>query len=632
MTSSNPQPRPLFSPRQVRLEASTACQLRCPSCPTASGATGRSLGSGFLKLADFQAFARDNPNVAHIELSNWGEVFLNKELVSIFQHAYRHNVCLYIANGANLNHISHETIEALVRYRVRKITCSIDGASQETYARYRVRGGFDRVIDNIKAINKAKARRRSKYPQLVWQFVVFGHNEHEIARAREMANSLGMGFVLKLSWEDLYGLPNPSPVIDHNLVGKETGLGVASRREYLARYGQDYVERGCCRSLWTAPQINYDGRVLGCPINYWADFSNAFAEGLDRVMNGQAMHQARAMLMGKIEPVEGLPCTACKVYHAMRRDQAWITDEDVRPERRSRRRYIMLEKILGEVGAHWLVTARNRIRAACRSLGDAASHRKLDLRSVVDSLMSSGSGPLIPNQGYSLSLPLALDSAEQWQPHPLFDGHTSGIDEFLCHVSALAPGHCPHPPHGHRHDEILIMLHGEAELHLPHHNGPDGGNRMILKAGEFVYYPSQFPHTLTTTSAVPANYLMFKWATRMDTPPAGRLPFGKYSFAGSLALDAGKTGFTAHNVYEGPGTWLKRMHCHTSVLAPGARYAPHRDSHAVAIVILAGEVETLGQRFRPHSVIFHPAGSRHGMSNPGVLPARYIVFEFQFRQ
>jgi MoaA/NifB/PqqE/SkfB family radical SAM enzyme len=75
---------------------------------------------------------------------------------------------------------------------VKIVTCSIDGASPETYGIYRVRGDFDAVINNIERINVHKRAHASDLPHLVWQFVVFGHNEHEIPIAREMAERLGM--------------------------------------------------------------------------------------------------------------------------------------------------------------------------------------------------------------------------------------------------------------------------------------------------------------------------------------------------------------------------------------------------------------------------------------------------------
>ena len=51
----------------------------------------------------------------------------------------------------------------------------------------------------------------------------------------------------------------------------------------------------------------------------------------------------------------------------------------------------------------------------------------------------------------------------------------------------------------------------------------------------------------------------------------------------------------------------------------------------MAIVVLEGEVETLGKRVGPHGVIFYAAGEPHGMRNAGNVIARYIVFEFHER-
>ena len=109
-------------------------------------------------------------------------------------------MALSLRNGVNLNHAKDAALEGLVKYGVRMVSCSIDGASPETYRKYRVRGDFNTVIANIERINHYKQLHRTELPQLRWQFVVFGHNEHEIPIAREMARKLGMTFVTKISW------------------------------------------------------------------------------------------------------------------------------------------------------------------------------------------------------------------------------------------------------------------------------------------------------------------------------------------------------------------------------------------------------------------------------------------------
>lgn len=44
--------------------------------------------------------------------------------------------------------------------------------------------------------------------------------------------------------------------------------------------------------------------------------------------------------------------------------------------------------------------------------------------------------------------------------------------------------------------------------------------------------------------------------------------------------------------------------------------------------MLAGECESLGQRFGPTDIVVYAAGEPHGMQNPTDVPAHYVVFEF----
>jgi MoaA/NifB/PqqE/SkfB family radical SAM enzyme len=319
--------RAFTRPRSVALDLSTACQLKCPSCPTATGAIAKSIGAGFVTLTDFKRFLHEHPWVSDIELSNWGEVFLNPDLEQILRYAYRRHVVLRIDNGANLDRASDQVLEALVKYKLRNLSCSIDGASQEVYSVYRVRGDFDRVIAHLRQINHFKKKYRSPYPALRWQFVAFGHNQHEIGKAREMARELEMDFYLKLSWDDLYTKPF-SPVTDRNGIERESGLGVADRRAYEGKFGRSYIA-ATCHQLWLRPRINFDGRLLGCSINHWDDFGNVFVDGLEPVLAGDKMQHTKAVLMGLRDAGDDSPCRRCQVYESRRRNKAWITPDDL---------------------------------------------------------------------------------------------------------------------------------------------------------------------------------------------------------------------------------------------------------------------------------------------------------------
>lgn len=294
-------------PHRIRLEASSLCQLRCPSCPNATGAFSSTIGKGYLRFRDFVTLLDQSPFVKEIELSNYGEIFLNPDLVDIMREAQNRGVALRADNGVNLNNISEEQLDGLVRYGVRGITCSLDGATAATYERYRINGRMDRVLAHIRKLNTLKERYNSKYPVLTWQFIVFGHNQQEIPEARKLAAKLGMQFQLKLSWDRHFSpIENPDPI--------RRQAGFASRDEYRRKHGLDPGHR-ICNMLWEQPQINWDGRILGCSRNFWGEFGgNAFKDGLLNSVNSQGMRTARSMLIGGQQSDGNIPCSTCQIY------------------------------------------------------------------------------------------------------------------------------------------------------------------------------------------------------------------------------------------------------------------------------------------------------------------------------
>jgi len=341
-------------PTQIRLETSSFCNLRCPSCPTTTGEVHRqAVGGGFLRFENFRNLLDDNPRLKRIELANKGEIFLNPALLSMLELAHQRGVKLTADAGVNLNKVRPEVLEGLVKYQFLSLVCSIDGASEETYSIYRVRGKFTNVIDNIRKINELKQQYRSPFPELTWKFIVFGHNEHELPVAREMARELGMKFRPALNYD-----PNYSPVRDLEAVRAATGMGAATRDEYEGLYDGELYDESICHQLWDVPQINWDGKLLGCCINIWGDFGgNAFREGLRESLNTEQIVYARAMLLGRAPPREDIPCTTCHMYLRMRK-RGRLLDRSVRHALKSiygTARHAVRLKILGRPLARRIV-------------------------------------------------------------------------------------------------------------------------------------------------------------------------------------------------------------------------------------------------------------------------------------
>lgn len=321
---------PLKTPRAIQIDASSHCQLACPVCPTATGRTRAVLGAGHLKVSDFQRLLDANPEIAEVELSNYGEMFLNPQLPDLLACAYDRKVVVSGGNGVNLNFAHENALEAVVKYRVRSLTCSIDGATQETYAKYRIKGDLSRVLAHIDRIRELRCNYRSAFPLLDWQFVVFGHNEHEIDSARSLARQRGMQFVPRLSWSTEF-----SPVSNPELVTIQTGLGASNRDEYRQKKNREYA-RELCFQLWHAPVLNWDGRMLGCCVNFWKDFgTNVFESGLSSAMQHPDLDYARRMLMGRASPRAGIPCTTCNEYEALAESGHWLTEQEAESYKRT---------------------------------------------------------------------------------------------------------------------------------------------------------------------------------------------------------------------------------------------------------------------------------------------------------
>ena len=243
-----------IKPARIRLEASSHCQLRCPSCPTTTKEIDPVVGKGFLQPSHFRDLLDDNPTLRHVELSNYGEIFLNPEILEIMAYAHEKGVTLSAFNGANLNSMKPEIIEGMVKYQFNYMTCSIDGATDETYRKYRVRGSLDKVLGNLRKINEAKKRHNSKFPILKWQFILFDHNRHEVEKARLLAESLNMAFRVKLSWDD-----DPDIATDGQDTKSEDTAKVMSREAYREKHGREFTE-SICDQLWLGPQVNWDGK------------------------------------------------------------------------------------------------------------------------------------------------------------------------------------------------------------------------------------------------------------------------------------------------------------------------------------------------------------------------------------
>jgi len=276
------------------------------------------MGWGYLRFAHFKQLLDDNPHIRSVAFDCFGEMFLNKELLPMIEYGTRKGVVFRLAS-ANFNTVRDGVLEGLVKCGVRSLTVAIDGATPETYRIYRVGGDFDRVALNIRELNRFKKVHDSKYPELTWQFVVFGHTEDEIPLAQKLAREWGMRFSAKLSWDSDY-----SPIRNPAQVRQQLGLPAVTREEFAETQEKEYM-RSVCLSLWRAPWVTWDGSILGCCWTQKGFGGNAFRDGYLPAINNEKIRYARKMLLGEAPVRDDIVCAECKLYKRMVETGQFIT-------------------------------------------------------------------------------------------------------------------------------------------------------------------------------------------------------------------------------------------------------------------------------------------------------------------
>ena len=294
----------IYEISRASIDLCTKCQLSCICCSTSKGVIRNGfVKEGYMSFDMFRYIVETNPELKEFEMSNWGEIFLNPQILDIFEFAYNKGIKLYCGNGTNFNYVPDSVLEGLVKYRIEYLNLSIDGTSQDVYVKYRRNGNYDRVISNIEKLNVFKKIYNSPYPKLSWQFI-FGHNEHQIASAKSECERLGMVFNPKMNHS------NFSPICDQEYVKLVTGLDYSSREEFQRKTKKTY--KSPCYQCLFSPQINWNGDVLGCCVNKWGAFGNVSHNTLREIMEGKKYQAMLNLLTGKsIDESIDLPCHEC---------------------------------------------------------------------------------------------------------------------------------------------------------------------------------------------------------------------------------------------------------------------------------------------------------------------------------
>lgn len=172
-------------PFSLMIEPTNICNLKCPTCPTGSGKMNRP--GRFMTFLEFKRIIDQVvSHVDQINLWNYGEPFLNKDILKIIKYATSKRINVITStNGEFLN--SKKFCLEIVKSGLQHLIICLDGMDQETINKIRKGANFDNIINGFKLISEAKKELNSKHPKVELQFIVTKHNEHQKEAMQQLA-------------------------------------------------------------------------------------------------------------------------------------------------------------------------------------------------------------------------------------------------------------------------------------------------------------------------------------------------------------------------------------------------------------------------------------------------------------
>ncbi len=185
--------------RTVHLEVTEKCNLSCPMCARNinGGEQNPWIHDNELSLEDIkQIFPNDFiKQLNHIYMcGNFGDPIIAKDTLEIFRHfrSMNSDILLSMNTNGSARQESWWVELASILGNNGHVIFSIDGL-EDTNHLYRRNSDFTRIMKNAKAFIEAGGNAH-------WEYLVFAHNEHQVDRARDLADSMGFTkFQLKKS-------------------------------------------------------------------------------------------------------------------------------------------------------------------------------------------------------------------------------------------------------------------------------------------------------------------------------------------------------------------------------------------------------------------------------------------------
>lgn len=242
------------NPLTVSIEPTTACNLRCPECP--SGLRNFTRPTGNLKTDFFREMLDQlGPSLVYLYFYFQGEPYINPAFLEMVKYA--HEKGIYTVTSTNGHFLDDKNAQKTIASGLDRIIISIDGTTQEVYEQYRKAGQLENVLQGTRNLVKWREKMNARKPHIIFQFLVVRPNEHQIDEVYRLAEEIGVDEVV-LKTAQIYDFEQGNPLIptkDRYARYRQKSDGTYEIKNKLANH---------CWKLWHACVITWDGKIVPC--------------------------------------------------------------------------------------------------------------------------------------------------------------------------------------------------------------------------------------------------------------------------------------------------------------------------------------------------------------------------------
>ncbi|HIH13209.1 MAG: hypothetical protein A3C43_05935 [Candidatus Schekmanbacteria bacterium RIFCSPHIGHO2_02_FULL_38_11] len=217
-------------PIHLDIEATSACNLKCPFCIT----THANFKNGLMQYGIFKTIIDEGSEKGLYSLKlNWrGEPLIHPKLPEMIAYAKGKGIVDVFMN-TNAALLTEEKSRKLIDAGIDRIIISFEGYEKELYESQRVGAVFEKTVENIRRFMAVRKELKKSFPWVRIQTVML---EELKAKREEYAGFWGE-FVDEVAYVDLKN------EVNRIAVGES-----------------DWV----CPQLWQRLTISWDGRIMPC--------------------------------------------------------------------------------------------------------------------------------------------------------------------------------------------------------------------------------------------------------------------------------------------------------------------------------------------------------------------------------